>query len=94
MTRLLDIGQPVDFIWLDEAKTIDEVQNKQLNLKLKVYEIYENIVLWIESLFWCTTVMARLYFLNCNQSRLAYLRGLSWVLYYSESTTMAKQLTL
>ena len=46
-TKILDMGKPVDIILLDQAKAFDKVEHSYLLLKLKAYQVHEDVIDWI-----------------------------------------------
>jgi len=49
VTNYLDLGYPVDVIYLDFKKAFDKVPHRRLILKLESHGISGNVVRWIES---------------------------------------------
>jgi len=49
VTNYLDLGYPVDVIYLDFKKAFDKVLHRRLILKLESHGISGNVVRWIES---------------------------------------------
>jgi len=49
VTNYLDLGYPVDVIYLDLKKAFDKVPHRRLILKLESRGISGNVVRWIES---------------------------------------------
>jgi len=49
VTNYLDLGYPVDVIYLDLKKAFDKVPHRRLILKLESHGISGNVVRWIES---------------------------------------------
>ena len=52
ITKWIDVGSPVDIIYLDFQKAFDKVPHQRLLLKLKAHGIGDNITDWIEQ--WLT----------------------------------------
>ena len=52
ITKWIDVGSPVDIIYLDFQKTFDKVPHQRLLLKLKAHGIGDSITDWIEQ--WLT----------------------------------------
>ena len=52
ITKWIDVGSPVDIIYLDFQKAFDKVPHQRLLLKLKVHGIGDSITDWIEQ--WLT----------------------------------------
>ena len=52
ITKLIDVGSPVDIIYLDFQKAFDKVPHQRLLLKLKAHGIGDSITDWIEQ--WLT----------------------------------------
>ena len=52
ITKWIDVGSPVDIIYLDFQKAFDKVPHQRLLLKLKVRDIGDGIIDWIEQ--WLT----------------------------------------
>ena len=52
ITKWIDVGSPVDIIYLDFQKAFDKVPHKKLLLKLKAHGIGDSITDWIEQ--WLT----------------------------------------
>lgn len=48
-TNFLDVGEPVDVIYLDFAKAFDKVPHQRLLLKLEEIGIKEKLVNWIKN---------------------------------------------
>ena len=46
-TKILDMGKPVDIILLNQAKAFDKVEHSYLMLKLKAYQVHEDVIDWI-----------------------------------------------
>jgi len=49
MTEYLEIGGQVDVIYTDLEKAFDKVPHQRLLLKLKSYNIHDDIIQWISS---------------------------------------------
>ena len=52
ITKWIDVGSPVDIIYLDFQKAFDKVPHLRLLLKLKAHGIGDSIIDWIEQ--WLT----------------------------------------
>ena len=52
ITEWIDEGLPVDIIYLDFQKAFDNVPHQRLLLRLKAYDIEDDIIDWIEQ--WLT----------------------------------------
>ena len=52
ITKWIDVGSPVDIIYLDFQKAFDKVPHQRLLLKLKAHGIGDSITDWIEQ--WLT----------------------------------------
>ena len=52
ITKWIDVGSPVDIIYLDFQKAFDKVPHQRLLLKLKAHGIRDSITDWIEQ--WLT----------------------------------------
>ena len=52
ITKWVDDGSPVDFVYLDFHRAFDNVQHQRLLLKLKVHGIGNDVINWIEK--WLT----------------------------------------
>ena len=52
ITKWIDVGSPVDIIYLDYQKAFDKVPHQRLLLKLKAHGIGDSITDWIEQ--WLT----------------------------------------
>ena len=52
ITKWIDVGSPVDIIYLDFQKAFDKVPHQRLLLKLKAHSIGDSITDWIEQ--WLT----------------------------------------
>ena len=48
ITKWIDVGSPVDIIYLDFQKAFDKVPHQRLLLKLKAHGIGDSITDWIE----------------------------------------------
>ena len=49
VTAYVDVGSPVNVLYLDFSKTFDKVPHKRLVKKVKAHEIGNNIWRWIEA---------------------------------------------
>ena len=58
ITKWIDVGSPVDIIYLDFQKAFDKVPHQRLLLKLKVHGIWDDIIDWIEK--WLTDKRQRI----------------------------------
>ena len=50
ITKWIDVGSPVDIIYLDFQKAFDKVPHQRLLLKLKAHGIRDSITDWIEQM--------------------------------------------
>ena len=55
ITKWIDVGSPVDIIYLDFQKAFDKVPHQRLLLKLKAHGIGDSITDWIEQ--WLTLIL-------------------------------------
>ena len=46
-TKILDMGKPVNIILLYQAKAFEKVEHSYLMLKLKTYQVHEDVIDWI-----------------------------------------------
>ena len=46
-TKILDMGKLVEIILLDQAKAFDKAKHSYLLLKLKAYQVHEDVIDWI-----------------------------------------------
>jgi len=58
VTNYLDLGYPVNVIYLDFQKAFDKVPHRRLLLKLEAHGISGNVLRWIEN-WLCGRVMQR-----------------------------------
>ena len=72
ITKWIDVGSPVDIIYLDFQKAFDKVPHQRLLLKLKAHGIGDSVTDWIEQADWQKTTMEK--FQIGNQFWVGYLK--------------------
>ena len=67
-TKNLDISKPVNIILLDQAKAFDKVEHSYLMLKLKAYQVHEDVIYWIGAFLTGRSQRVMIYTDNCSNA--------------------------